>query len=180
MSDYIHIDEILARHNCPELWYGEEHVCGRCNQAVPCDAARMAIELRAAREALGLNPVPVQQTKFGDPDGNCLEACFASLTGIPLGEIPHFLNAGWFGSYARWFLENGWHLLYWHGDETEAPVGYAIASGPAIRGLDHSTIYLNGKLHHDPHPSNSGLESVHDWMILVRKVALARYDERRT
>lgn len=116
-------------------------------------------------------PLPIKQTKFGDPDGNCLEACFASLTGIPLDEIPHFLNEGWFRSYSIWLRERGWALDYRHGGLEVAPDGYAIASGPANRGLEHSTIYLNGQLYHDPHPSGDGLESVNDWMTLTKEAS---------
>lgn len=112
-------------------------------------------------------PLRIRQTTFGDPDGNCLEACFASLTGIPLGEIPHFLNDGWFGLYCRWFRKRGWKLDYWTGGLEAAPAGYAVASGPANRGLDHSTVYHGTELFFDPHPSNSGLERVTDWMTLT-------------
>ena len=113
----------------------------------------------------------IQQTAFGDPDGNCLEACFASLTGIPLDEIPHFLNERWFGSYCRWFIERGWELDYWTGGIEAAPDGYAIASGPANRGLDHSVIYHGTEFFHDPHPSGDGLESISEWMTLTKKEA---------
>lgn len=32
-----------------------------------------------------------------------------------------------------------------------------MASGKSSRGVDHIVIYMNGKLFHDPHPSNDGL-----------------------
>lgn len=112
-------------------------------------------------------PQRVKQTKFGDPDGNCLEACFSSLTGIPLEDIPHYLNDAWFNSYVHWLLDRGWFLQYWHGGIEEAPRGFAVASGPAVRGLEHSTIYLDGELFHDPHPSDAGLESINGWMVLI-------------
>lgn len=31
---------------------------------------------------------PVTQTKFGDPEGNCLMACVASIVEVPIDECP--------------------------------------------------------------------------------------------
>lgn len=35
-----------------------------------------------------------------------------------------------------------------------------MASGRSPRGLDHVCIYVNGQLHHDPHPSGEGLVDI--------------------
>lgn len=42
----------------------------------------------------------------------------------------------------------------WLKDNPDTPY---MASGKSARGVDHIVIYMNGKLHHDPHPSNDGL-----------------------
>ena len=34
---------------------------------------------------------------------------------------------------------------------------YYIGIGPTQRGVKHCCIYKDGHVHHDPHPSNSGL-----------------------
>lgn len=151
--------------------------CCACSCGNSCEV-RATIDQQAERiesleRELEIRVERVKQTTFGDPDGNCFEACLASLAGIPLETIPHYTNDGWFGSYARWLREHGWHLLYWPGGVEEAPMGFAIASGPAERGLDHSTIYFNGALYHDPHPSDAGLVNVNGWMILIRTAALS-------
>lgn len=106
----------------------------------------------------------VKQTKFGEPDGNCLEACFATLTGIPLDDIPHFLQATWFFRYRMWLRKRGWHIEHFAAP-TPLP-GVAIAGGFSERGIRHSCIYLDGELFHDPHPSNAGLVSVEDYILV--------------
>lgn len=110
--------------------------------------------------------VPVMQTKFGDPDGNCLEACYATITGIPLDDFPHFLSNAWLFHYRNWLREHGWHLFWAKSGTCDVPPGYAIASGPANRGLDHSVVFLDGHLWHDPHPSGDGLLSIDDWQLI--------------
>jgi hypothetical protein len=128
-------------------------------------------ELRGIAEAARELPQRVMQTAFGDPDGNCFEACLASITGMPLADLPHFLEDGWFGDYDNWLRERGWGLIHF-GPAKDVPAGFAIASGPAPRGIMHSAVYRDGVLEHDPHPSGDGLE-VRYWMLVH---ALARYD----
>lgn len=107
--------------------------------------------------------IGVKQTTFGDPDGNCFEACIASITKLPLGEIPHYLGNDWFEQYRDWLLERGWMLAFWSGD---APPGQCIASGPSPRGIPHSVVYQDGSMLHDPHPSNAGLEIASYFILL--------------
>ena len=47
----------------------------------------------------------------------------------------------WFDRARRVMARHGWKMSY---DTAEVPDGYAIYSGPAVRGLLHSTIGLNG------------------------------------
>jgi len=128
----------------------------------------------------------VKQTRLGAPWGNCLEACYATLLGVPLSEVPDPRNrarsdkeafallperipalSAWVGSrgYAR-TCDTGSHVpgldyLPW-----DAPL-FWIASGPSERGFQHATIYANDQLVFDPHPSNAGLLSVKLWTVLA-------------
>ena len=107
----------------------------------------------------------VRQTRFGNPDGNCLEACIATITGLALEEIPHFLGDDWFADYRGWLGEKGWNVAWWDAGEGAEPSGLAIASGPSVRGLPHSVVYRDG-VFHDPHPSDAGLIEVQYWLLL--------------
>ena len=135
------------------------------------ELVREVRELRGIAEAARELPQRAMQTAFGDPDGNCFEACLASITGMPLADFPHFLEDGWFGDYDDWLRERGWGLIHF-GSAKDIPAGFAIASGPAPRGIMHSAVYRDGVLEHDPHPSGDGLE-VRYWMLVH---ALAEYD----
>ena len=72
---------------------------------------------------------PVMQTTYGDPGGNCFEACIASITGIELERIPHFLGEGWFEDYVAWLRHAGWNAVWWDAGAGGIPPGFAIASG---------------------------------------------------
>lgn len=111
---------------------------------------------------------PIRQTKFGDPDGNCLEACIATITGLELDEIPHFLDE-WYLEYETWLHALGWRMAWWNAGAGGDPPGLAIANGPSFRGLPHSVVYLDGLLYHDPHPSDAGLVEVRYWILLWRE-----------
>jgi hypothetical protein len=113
---------------------------------------------------------PVDQTKFGMPDGNCFAACVATIFDLPLEAVPHFmhLGEGWFEPFRRWSVDVLGHdvLIITPGSEKyfAAPL---IVSGPAARGVDHSTVWERGNMFHDPHPSRAGLISVNDLVAFV-------------
>lgn len=68
----------------------------------------------------------------------------------------------------EYLRSHGWRLAYLGED---APRGFAMAYGPAVRGFDHAVVVLDGKLWHDPHPSRDGLLSVSAYELLVPLVA---------
>lgn len=123
---------------------------------------------------------PVTQTKFYEAAkvrGNCLAACVASLLNLSIDQVPDFGNNG--AHYSIEFLEfievNG---LEYNGCPKYDPDiryegidGYLIVNGKSPRGSDlrHSTIYKNGVLAHDPHPSNAGLLEIQDCFIIERR-----------
>lgn len=108
----------------------------------------------------------VMQTRFGDPDGNCLEACIASITGIGIEEVPHFLGDDWAYQYRKWLFNAGWHWQFFFVGEIPTPIGLVIANGESPRGLGHSVLYREVKLAHDPHPEGGGILSVDSWIII--------------
>ena len=51
---------------------------------------------------------PVDQTRFGSPDGNCFAACVASLLEIPLEEAPNLMNLDeWYRAFEVWLRPRG-------------------------------------------------------------------------
>jgi len=129
----------------------------------------------------------VKQTKLGAPFGNCLEACYATLLGVPLRAVPDPRNITTDSDKAYDLLPKRIPLLrkWLHdqftlcavGDEGESPPGvvlrtkdvplFWIASGLSERGLQHACVYSNSNLLFDPHPSDAGLLDVTHWTVLV-------------
>lgn len=116
--------------------------------------------------------IKVDQTTFGTGIGNCLPACVATITGIPLGEIPNFCNiypeGKWYQKFIEWLRPLG--LAPWSVQLDGAVpdfIGEAfpdipwIACGHTPRGL-HCCVYIGRNLYHDPNPCREGLQDVID------------------
>lgn len=116
--------------------------------------------------------IPVTQTTFGAPGGNCFSACVASLLELSIDEVPYFMgHDDWYGAFADWLKPRGLYPLTFKvraGDDEWRPAGFHILSGKSPRGdFDHSVVAYAGKVVHDPHPSRAGLEGLKDVMVLV-------------
>lgn len=129
----------------------------------------------------------VKQNRLGAPYGNCLEACYATLLGVPLQAVPdprtkaededdaYDLLPERIPVLRKWLHDQ--FTLCAVGAEGDSPPGvllrtkdvplFWIASGPSERGLQHACVYSNGALLFDPHPSNAGLLEVTHWTVLV-------------
>lgn len=112
--------------------------------------------------------IPVYQTQFGSPKGNCFMACIASILEIPLRECPD-LSADsvtdWNETTDKWLAARGLKRIEHEADDAP-PEGYALANGPSTRGLLHSCVAWNGKIIHDPHPSGEGLLAI-EWYTTI-------------
>lgn len=115
----------------------------------------------------------VAQTAFGRPDGNCFEACLASILELSLEEVPHFIGDDWLYRYNQWLR---WHFSLQlitftpYGMESLSPHTYAIANGPNHHGRPHSVVIrggARGAVVHDPNPSSSGLLVVETILVFV-------------
>ncbi len=106
-------------------------------------------------------------------EGNCTQAAFATLLGLPLAEVPDFNNihsdkphSGWYWNHLRTFaLSKGYHLQTF-GGECSLP-GLYMASGPSVRGVPHMVVMKDGHIYHDPHPSRAGLLSIACLYVLL-------------
>lgn len=118
---------------------------------------------------------PVDQTTFGAPKGNCFAACVATIFGLPIDAVPHFMEEpDWWSAFRSWLhQELDYDALFiplssingaeWLRDI----VAPCIVSGPADRGLDHATVWDRGAPFHDPHPSRSGLLKINDAIVFM-------------
>jgi hypothetical protein len=111
---------------------------------------------------------PVYQTKFGGSDapeeeqGNCMQACLASIFEIPLEDAPEFtglINSGaWFTHLQAWLKKRNLTLLMLPAKPVDIPHGFAMA-GVLSKTLPkpedgHMIVVQNGLPVHDPNPAN--------------------------
>ncbi len=123
---------------------------------------------------------PVKQSKLyakdGIHNGNCFAACLASLLDLPLWMVPPFEDmfgrGDWRPRVDEWLLRMfEVKLIRWdEGDDPELFPEFYIASGLSQRGVQHSVIYSNGEMIHDPHYSDTGIAKV-DWVWYLAPAA---------
>ncbi len=130
----------------------------------------------------------VDQTIFVDDPkrmGNCVAACVATLLGLPLSSVPHFIEFGvdlgdsddvkdevtqghaWFAMMLGFFAGHGlWPVELESVTAAEAGETVMVA-GPSPRGVMHQVLYRDGVLWHDPHPSRDGVLEIRE-VLAVR------------
>ena len=107
----------------------------------------------------------VNQTVTGKT-GNCFSACLASVFAMPIEEVPNFFDVAgedaiaWWDAIRDWLKPLGYGIISVSAKEIINLPGLLIVGGEADRGNYHATIWENGVMVHDPHPSKSGLISV--------------------
>lgn len=108
--------------------------------------------------------IPVDQSVSSPINGNCLEACVASILEVPLAEVPDVnSNPDWLDVMAAFLASRGYAFLYAPNQPGLAPRGYHIASNTA-----HAVVALDGKIVHCPHHSRAGLQqSIEYWYLIV-------------
>jgi len=111
----------------------------------------------------------VFQTKFGEY-GNCLEACIASLFEINIDEVPSLRMGTWQNDLNEWLIKKYglWSITITAGKPIPITDSNIIAIGMSERGLKHAVIYCQGKLLHDPHPSNTGILEVDEFDLILK------------
>jgi hypothetical protein len=117
---------------------------------------------------------PVQQTRLGAPQGNCLMAAVASLLEVALEECPDLYEAEQRGEnywtvMAAFLRSRGFQPVWMTPDFLGgcSPRGYAAVAGPGARGVDHVCVAKDGEIVHDPLPQGGGLRSVTGYIVLV-------------
>lgn len=119
--------------------------------------------------------LPVDQTSFGKPHGNCFSACVASILHLPVEDVPWFMGPeDWWAGFLDWLRPRGLSAISF--PLRDGVCGYLdgvhhILSGKSPREqdgelLDHSVVALGEEVVHDPHPSRGGLVTRTDTIIL--------------
>ena len=107
----------------------------------------------------------INQTIMNFKNGNCMQACVASILEKDLDEVPNFMSQGdsrFFKILKKYFSDLNIDLINVHPDYQEDIYDhYAIAIGtsPRNKKQNHSVVWFQGKVVHDPHPDNSGIAS---------------------
>lgn len=109
--------------------------------------------------------------------GNCFEACIASLIEIPLKVVPEFCNIPkgpeWLALFRQLLNSQGYELDIFG---EKCPNGFSIATGFIKDSkIEHSCIYYNGNLFHDPFPNGNGIENI-QFYISIRKLKIKKND----
>lgn len=91
----------------------------------------------------------VEQTRTG-ADGNCLNACIASILELPLDDVPEF-GDDWLTELNDFLRSRGLSYRRIPVDGAK-PSGYGTIEGVSPRGGLHACVALDGELVWDPHP----------------------------
>ncbi len=111
--------------------------------------------------------IPVDQTAFGFPDGNCMSAAVASVLERPIETVPHFGDVGWQQHLGDWLAPGGIIPVVSEGWPDDYN-GYGVGLGMGPRGLQHAVVVENGQLVHDPHYSRAGLVEWYGYVLFYQ------------
>lgn len=130
-------------------------------------------------------PLKVMQTKFGNDNGNCLTACLASLTGIPIEKLPDlYSHSGieWWDTLYAWCVENNYGLmLIKEGEQNRMLVLNQYGIGVAkLKNIEvrHAVIlkytlnakgnkwYWDAEVWHDPNPTKYEIEKIEEHIFI--------------
>ena len=139
-------------------------------------ARQLASECAVAITALPLPTgprvvLPTAAHRQADGSRNCMQCAVAYMLGLPVDETPDFEREH---SPQRTAWERMEEFFGSHGCTVEMfppnaeITGDYIASGTTARGTSHMVVMRGGKLLHDPHPSNAGLQSIQVVWLIAR------------
>jgi hypothetical protein len=127
-----------------------------------------------------------QKLRHAPPQmGDCLRACVASIFELPLETVPHFVqgeanindgyNENWFSVLYEWALLLGFETVLL--DAKDTPIGEGtiyfalspcIATGKStVGGWNHSCVWRNGALAHDPAGRGGFVGEPLDYIVFV-------------
>lgn len=132
-------------------------------------------------------PARVDQTILADDPkrkGNCVAACVATILGLSLSEVPHFIEFGiaygdsenvkevshgnnWWAMMLGFLAGRGLWVVELDKVTDADTHEFVLVAGMSPRGVVHQVVYREGRLWHDPHPSRAGVLDVRE-VLAVR------------
>jgi hypothetical protein len=121
---------------------------------------------------------PVFQSHIDDVNGDCLQACVASICELELLQVPRFADEGFMPAVEKWAKGSGRKVIWmdipdfttldkiWFGAVPEYFVAWGESPRPKASGgaKQHAVVVSKKgygvKVAHDPHPSGDGLKSM--------------------
>ena len=94
------------------------------------------------------------------------------MLGLPLESVPDFEAGGGWERFGEFAASQGYAAVMLPGNH-EFEADY-LASGTTARGTSHMVVMNDGKLVHDPHPSNAGLVEVQCVWLLANRASPTR------
>lgn len=143
---------------------------------------------------------PVTQTRTGVPQGNCTEACIASVLEVPLEEVPDLYDATtdtghdperW-TQLRQWLRERGFLWMFADFKARDLPLRFVdhwqfapddfltqidwdtshyFFCGPNPDGLPHCVVAQGGQVVWDPNPFRRGITAV-DGLVYLTPLAI--------
>lgn len=110
-----------------------------------------------------------------DGIGDCFKTCVVNILNLPYEDVPHFaeFEEKWWDETQLWAMENGYRARAFlpNNDLVIPDRLLVIGTGKSPRGNYNHSVIMNSKLElvFDPHPSNVGIESLID-VIVIEKV----------
>ena len=164
-----HADELMVAHMDGRM---------RAAQAIP------GVQWQCGPQANGFTapqadsqPAVDESYKQAVGSKNCMQCCVSYMLGLPLESVPNFATAGGWDRFASFAESQGYAAVMLPGNH-EFEADY-LASGATERGTPHMVVMNDGKLVHDPHPSNAGLVEVQSvWLLTKKATPQGHHDER--
>jgi hypothetical protein len=130
-------------------------------------------------------------------NGNCLASAIASMLDLPLSEVPNFevwykWHDGFYDELVdRFLIKKGLKMAYapefkvFHPEIIEQEIKdgnfdfnveevksslkdkYYFICGKSKRGVYHITIWQNGVMVHDPHPTREGIDTLEEFKEII-------------
>lgn len=125
----------------------------------------------------------VDQTTFGEKEGNCFSACVATILEMPIDDVPFFMiPEGWWEFLLDWLKSLGYYALNFQLEEFEDEYreafmeqlgpGLGIMGGKSPRGdFDHAVVSNGYGMVHDPHPSRDGILTQDGVVVLIKGIS---------
>lgn len=117
--------------------------------------------------------IPVQQTKFGYPGGNCLAACLASIFEVDIDSVPDFGDgSGWYDKFEQYMMEaHDLQPIDIEYPSCHTPIGYHIINGESPRGdYLHAVVGKDGEPVFDPHPDDTEVVKITSLTLFLKVI----------